>query len=425
MRRGNRISTLTFETNEDEPIFGLRPGCDRFPIPKDAQDFLLLPQEGILLGRNGTTLNAEGRLELRKLDAWEPVPYAVLPFVPPFVADGSLGRALVHLPLIEGFESGMAVIDLNHFKEICRLPFTGPFDFIPPGADCYSDEESQIHPAPWSDPEVTVGESNIQTVRSISVDPRSETTQHLLLPQIKTGIIATMPHDIADEELIADQPYSELVRGRPSRGRRGHSCRSPVIIDYKTNVVHRVQRETEGADHILVPDAQSMFVVTEDNVYLRRIDLTSGAIDWDLEFGQNEKGTVFTSYATAYGETHLGRFNAVGIYDERVDIIDADSGECVSQIWLHEEGRSRIVSLVWYPGGGMLAIGLVTGTILFAWLPENLDNAWRMRVFRGADRSLRRIRFNTLADRLFTLSQDGFLRAWALLDDEQARMLPA
>ena len=420
---GKRISTVTFEVGEDEPVLGLRPGCEKFPIPKDAQDFLLLPNEGILLGRNGTTLNAEGRLELRKLDDWEPVPYAVLPFVPPFETDSSQSRALVHLPLIEGWESGMAVIDLDRFEEICRLPFTGPFAFIPPGADCYRDEESQINPAPWSEAEVTQEASSEEVMQALSIDPRSETVPRMALPKIKTGIVATMPHDVADDELISSQPYSHIVRDRSSRTRRGGSCRSPVIVDYDANVVHRVQRETEGADHILLSDPESMYVITEDNVYLRRIDLTSGAIEWDLEIGQNKQGSVFTSYAAAYCETHLGRLIAVGVYDERVDIIDAVSGERVSQVWLHDEGRSRIVSLAWYPGGGMLAIGLVTGTILFAWLPQHLDIAWRMRVFRGADRSLRRIRFNTFADRLYTLSQDGFLRSWGLLDDERSRMI--
>jgi WD40 repeat protein len=184
-----------------------------------------------------------------------------------------------------------------------------------------------------------------------------------------------------------------------------------------------VQRETEGAAHVLIPDPEAMYVVTEDNVYLRRIDLSSGAIDWDLEIGQNEKGNVYTSYATAFSETHLGQVLAVGVYDERVDIIDLKSGERVSQIWLHQDGRSRIVSLDWFPGGGMLAIGLATGTVLFAWLPDSFDTPWRLRVFRAADRALRKIQFHPFGDRLLTLSQDGFLRSWTLLDDERARML--
>jgi WD40 repeat protein len=168
-----------------------------------------------------------------------------------------------------------------------------------------------------------------------------------------------------------------------------------------------------------------MYVVTEENVYLRRIELTSGAIDWDLEIGLNEKENVFTSYASASCLTHLGSLLAVGVYDERVDIVDLKSGERVSQIWLHQEGRSRIVSLDWYPGGGLLAIGLATGTVLFAWLPESFEIAWRLRVFRAADRGLKRIRFHRFGDRLFTLSQDGFLRAWELLEDECARMITA
>ena len=420
---GKRISTLTFETESEEPVLGLRPGCEKFPVPKDAQDFVLLPKDRILLGRNGTTLNAVGRLELRRLDEWEPIPYAVLPFVPPILVDSSASRGLAHLPLIEGWESGMAVIDLDRFTEICRLPFTGPFAFIPLGADCFRDEESQLNPAPWSDVEVTIGAPRKEIDELIKIDPRAETGTRFDLGHVKTGIVATMPHDIADDELINAQPYADIIRERLSRARSGRSSRSPVIVDYGENIVHRVQRETEGAAHVLIPDPEAMYVVTEDNVYLRRIDLSSGAIDWDLEIGQNEKGNVYTSYATAFSETHLGQVLAVGVYDERVDIIDLKSGERVSQIWLHQDGRSRIVSLDWFPGGGMLAIGLATGTVLFAWLPDSFDTPWRLRVFRAADRALRKIQFHPFGDRLLTLSQDGFLRSWTLLDDERARML--
>ena len=119
----------------------------------------------------------------------------------------------------------------------------------------------------------------------------------------------------------------------------------------------------------------------------------------------------------------MGGLIAIGVYDERVDIIEAQTGERVSQIWLHDEGRSRIVSLAWYPGGSMLAIGLVTGTVLFAWLPESFETAWRLRVFRAADRGLRKLQFHPVGDRLFTLSQDGYLRSWGLLQDERARLL--
>ena|GEM_PF-5494963 len=404
---GRRISTITFEVDREEPVLGLRPGCDKFPVPKDSQDFAILSQEKLILGRQGATVDSVGRLELRKLDEWEPVPYAILPFVPPIRVDTSVSRALAHLPLIDGWESGLAVIDLDHFREITRLPFTGPFDFIPLGADCY---EESLSPSP---------ESSDALPFEVAAMQEAETE----IRPVRTGIVATMPHDIANEELIAKQPYADALYKRITRARGGRSCRSPVILDYEANVLHRVQRETELAGHLIVPDKDSLYVITEENVFLRRISLDSGAIDWDLDIGRNQTGSVFSCHATAFGRTHLGDLIAIGVYDERIDIIDAQTGERVSQIWLHDEGRSRIVSLAWYPGGAMLAIGLVTGTVLFAWLPESFETAWRLRVFRVADRSLRKLQFHPMGDRLFTLSQDGYLRSWKLLDDERARLL--
>ena len=404
---GRRISTITFEVDREEPVLGLRPGCEKFPVPKDSQDFAILPQEKLILGRQGTTVDSAGRLELRKLDEWEPIPYAVLPFVPPICVDDSASRCLAHLPLIEGWESGMAVIDLDLFKEITRLPFTGPFDFIPMGANCYDSDE--------------LPESELPQTPQFDVTGRP--SPEIESRPVKTGIVATMPHDIADEELIAKQPYADVLYTRTTRTTGGRSCRSPIIVDYEANTLHRVQRETELAGHILVPNAESLYVITEENVFLRRIALGSGAIDWDLDIGRNQTGSVFSCHASTFGRTNLGDLIAIGVYDERIDIIEAKSGERVSQIWLHDEGRSRIVSLAWYPGGAMLAIGLVTGTVLFAWLPTSFDTAWRLRVFRAADRSLRKLLFHPMGDRLFTLSQDGYLRSWGLLDDERARLL--
>lgn len=404
---GRRISTITFEVDREEPVLGLRPGCEKFPVPKDSQDFAILPQEKLILGRQGTTVDSVGRLELRNLEEWEPIPYAVLPFVPPIRVDDSASRCLAHLPLREGWESGMAVIDLDRFKEIVRLPFTGPFDFIPVGADCYDVSESP-KPTP---------EEHLQFESITAQTPAAE------LRPVQTGIVATMPHDIADEELIAKQPYAEALYKRTTRTTGGRSCRSPVIMDYDSNTLHRVHRETELAGHILAPDSESLYVITEENVFLRRIALGSGAIDWDLDIGRNQTGSVFSCHASAFGRTPLGGLIAIGVYDERVDIIEAQTGERVSQIWLHDEGRSRIVSLAWYPGGSMLAIGLVTGTVLFAWLPESFETAWRLRVFRAADRGLRKLQFHPVGDRLFTLSQDGYLRGWGLLQDERARLL--
>ena len=532
--RGQRISTLTYEPDAEEPVLDLRPASEQFPVPKDSQDFAILPGERLVLARASLVADGEGRLELRSLEEWEPIPYAVLPLRPPLVIDETGTRALVHADLIDGYEASLAVVDLDRFEVLRRMPFTAPFAFLPTGDGARDADEMLALPPPsggWRSsapppprgtiappprstvppppgpllgltegpsaafPETDDSPGSQRTFRATvpppagpsefdpprptqpplrstqpparSTAPPSRPTQPplrstqppsrstappsgarstvpppargvrgsvpppgALVPYQPRGsvpvaamdarILATLPHAIADRALINAQPYAEAIRARMIPGPRGPmvSSRSTAMLEYTSNVLHRVFEETAHAGRVLVPDPSTAIVVTEDDVRVRCIELPSGRRRWDVGIGKTAKGSIYTCYAAAYAEHVLGRLVAVAVYDRRVDLIEIDGGNRVAQLWLHEESRARIDALAWSVGGTILAIGLANGTLMLCWPPTVFHDPWRVRVFRGASKGIRALHFHPDGGYLFVLGKEGALRVWALLEDE-------
>ena len=455
---GKRISTVTYEPGREDPVLGLRPSCEQFRVPKDSEDFAILPGERLLLARAGLSMDSPGRLELRSLEMWEPAPYAVLPLRPPIVVDDYGELALVQVSLVEGWEASLAVVDLEDFDVIAHLPFTAPFAFVPDDAQVlYGPTDpsaavvegsvppppnSTLPPGPRSthppqrlagppavEPDLSTSALAIPEPPLVEVLPPSRATipppPHGAVAPIplepalpRRGFVATLPHEHADEKLIDLQPYGDAIRDRfgPTKARAPLRC--TAVVDFDRNVLCRVDRQTPGARHVIVPDSECQLTVTQENVFVRRTRLSDGAIEWDVAIGQNQPGAIHSCYATAFAETELGRLLAVGVYDQRVVLIDIDRGEEVAHLSLHAESRARVDALAWCDGR-ILAIGLANGTLMLCWTPPRLHAPWRIRVFRGAPKGIRALEFHEDGARLFALGQDGCVRAWPLLDDER------
>ena len=462
-----RISTVTYEPGREEPVLGLRPACAQFRVPKDSEDFALLPGERLLLARAGLAMDAPGRLELRSLEVWEPAPYAVLPLRPPIVVDDYGELALVQVELVEGWEASLAVVDLDDFDVIAHLPFTAPFAFVPDDApvlyDAYGARasvnptgppppRSTLPPGPRSThpperhsaPPLALEPGSALAVReepdvevlpperpSIAPPPGPASSARppgpassagvqgaLTLPEApaRRGFVATLPYAEANDRLIRMQPSDADLRGRfdPT----GEALRCTAVVDLDRNVLCRVARSTGPARQVVVPDMDSQLTITDGNVFVRRTSLGDGAIDWDVAIGRNQRGSIFSCYAASFAETELGRLLAAGVYDQRVVLIDIDKGEEVAHLDLHAESRARIDALAWN-GGRLLAIGLANGTVMLCWPPARLHGAWRVRVWQGAPKGIRALHFHDDGDKLFLLSKDGCVRAWPLLDDER------
>lgn len=372
-----RVSTVTWEPGAREPVLGLRPPPERYPVPKDAQDMALLSKNRVMIARSGLGKEAEGRLELRTLDRWEPAPYAVLPLRPPIVLDAKGQRALVHAKLLEGYETSLAVVDLDAFEIRAHLPFTAPFAFFPAIA-------------PFDAPDGV--------------------------------IVATLPFEVGDEILIAKQSYVDVLDDRMMpAGKDPGPLRAPVILDYKKNRVVRVLRETPGARHVFTTaDGEGLFTITEKDVFIRRTHVATGGLEWDVPIGRNRPGDLYTPYAAAL----QGQKLAVGVYDRHIEVVDALRGDSLARVSLGDENRSRIDALAWHPSGRLLAAGLASGGVLLVWVAAP-GTPWRRRVFQSSVKSTRALAFHPTEPKLLVLGGDGYLREWLLLADELgARSIP-